>query len=231
MGGVVIRTFRSEKQSPSCALERAVVRLRRLTATLILLMASYSLANECIYIWDLRDSVQCVISHALSFFRLHSSRASRFLSACVVGSLADWLSARYVERPSSNSLRASCFIYKELDSRFLSPHVTRRHVVYCRPMCLWVTPATKSTKFRSRYLGEGLSERDEIFQVARGGIDVLHHPDRWPLIQAKSQNIEGCKKFCNAFLQGSFTDLDEIWHNGRLYGVVAAWSMTLALES
>ena len=31
-----------------------------------------------------------------------------------------------------------------------------------------------------------------------------------------SQNIEGCKKFCNAFLQSGFTDLDEIWHDGGL---------------
>jgi len=35
---------------------------------------------------------------------------------------------------------------------------------------LWVTPATKSTKFGSRYLGEGLSEEDEIFQVATRGL-------------------------------------------------------------
>jgi len=36
-------------------------------------------------------------------------------------------------------------------------------------MFLWVTPATKSTKFGSRYLGEGSLERDEILQVAREG--------------------------------------------------------------
>jgi len=29
----------------------------------------------------------------------------------------------------------------------------------------------------SRYLGEGSSERNEILQVARGRIDVSHHPD------------------------------------------------------
>jgi len=34
---------------------------------------------------------------------------------------------------------------------------------------LLVTPAT--TKFGSRYLGVGLSERDEILQVAKGGWD------------------------------------------------------------
>jgi len=28
-----------------------------------------------------------------------------------------------------------------------------------------------------------------------------------------NQNIEGCKKTCNDFLQGGFTDLDEIWHD------------------
>ena len=32
----------------------------------------------------------------------------------------------------------------------------------------------------------------------------------------RSQNIEGCKKICNAFLQGGFADLDEIWHDWGL---------------
>jgi len=36
---------------------------------------------------------------------------------------------------------------------------------------LWVTPARKWTKFGSRHLGEGSSERYEILQVA-------HYPDR-----------------------------------------------------
>ena len=36
----------------------------------------------------------------------------------------------------------------------------------------------------------------------------------------ESQNIEGVKKnlFCNAFLQGGFTDLDEIWNDGSSVG-------------
>ena len=58
-------------------------------------------------------------------------------------------------------------LQRETPRELLSPHVMRRHVVYC--MFLWVTPATKSTKFGSRYLGKGSSERDEILQVARGG--------------------------------------------------------------
>jgi len=33
-----------------------------------------------------------------------------------------------------------------------------------------------------------------------------------------NQNIEGCKKICNAFLQAGLTDLDEIWHDGGLRG-------------
>ena len=43
---------------------------------------------------------------------------------------------------------------------------------------LWVTPTTKSTNFGNRCLGEGSTEEDEIFQVARGrGVDVHHDPD------------------------------------------------------
>ena len=77
---------------------------------------------------------------------------------------------------------------------------------------LWVTLARKSTKFGSRYLGQRSSEWDEILQVARGGW-CTHHPLAQS-IPLGSQNIEGCKKkFCNAFLQGGFTDLDEIWHD------------------
>ena len=42
--------------------------------------------------------------------------------------------------------------------------------VFCLFVFLSVTPATKSTNFGSRYLGEGSLEEDEIFQVARGGL-------------------------------------------------------------
>jgi len=42
---------------------------------------------------------------------------------------------------------------------------------------LWVTPTTESTKFGSRYLVEGLSERDEIRQIDRGGLAIHHYPD------------------------------------------------------
>jgi len=62
---------------------------------------------------------------------------------------------------------------------------------------LFVTLATKSTKFSIRYLGEGSSEEGEIFQVVRGGIDVYHDPDWRPLVQGVplgNQNIERCKK-------------------------------------
>jgi len=48
-----------------------------------------------------------------------------------------------------------------------------------------------------RYLGEGSSERDEILQVARGGL--VYPPPRpvtfVPGDPLGSQNIEGCKKF------------------------------------
>jgi len=58
----------------------------------------------------------------------------------------------------------------------LSPHVIRRHNVNCFFVVLWVMLATKLTKFGSIYLGEGLSEWDEISQVARG-VGVPHYPD------------------------------------------------------
>ena len=59
---------------------------------------------------------------------------------------------------------------------------------YCLLHLLWVTPATKSTKFGSRYLGEWSSEWDKILRVATGGAHVSHHPDGdlWP---------RGVKKF------------------------------------
>ena len=41
--------------------------------------------------------------------------------------------------------------------------------------------------------------------------------DIWPIwVHLGIQNIEGCKKICNAFLQGGYTDPDEIWHDGGL---------------
>jgi len=47
---------------------------------------------------------------------------------------------------------------------------------------LWVTPAIKSTKFGSRYLGEGSSEQDKILQLARGGLvyPTTQTIDIWP---------------------------------------------------
>jgi len=52
---------------------------------------------------------------------------------------------------------------------------TRRHVVYC---FLSVTPSTKSMKFGSRYVIEGLSERDEIWKIVRGG-HAVHQCQAW----------------------------------------------------
>jgi len=48
--------------------------------------------------------------------------------------------------------------------------VMRRHVVCMSFVGPSITPATKSTNVGSRYLGEGSSEKDEIFQIARGGL-------------------------------------------------------------
>jgi len=99
----------------------------------------------------------------------------------------------------------------------LSPHIMRRHIICCMFFWsfLWVTPARKSTKFGSRYLGEGSSERDEILQVARGGLMYPTTPTR-PVIFGPGGSPGEPKKFCNDFLQGGFTDVDEIWHDRGL---------------
>ena len=63
---------------------------------------------------------------------------------------------------------------------------------------LWVTPATESTKFGSRYLGERSSERDEILQVARGGLlyPTTQTGDLWPRGSPLGAKIlKGVKKF------------------------------------
>jgi len=78
-----------------------------------------------------------------------------------------------------------------------------RHVVYCMFF------VGHSGNKIDGSLAADISERcrrngTEILQVARGGFDVPHLPDRWPLAQGVplgSQHIEGCKKYCNAFLQ------------------------------
>jgi len=73
----------------------------------------------------------------------------------------------------------------------------RRHIVYC----MWFTPATKS-KFGSRYLRQGSSECDEILHVARGRVDVPHHPDLWPLAQGSPSGakiLKGVKNFVMLF--------------------------------
>jgi len=56
----------------------------------------------------------------------------------------------------------------------------QRHIVYC--MFLRVSPATKSTKFGSRYLGEGSSELDEILQISRERLlsSNTQSGDLWP---------------------------------------------------
>jgi len=62
---------------------------------------------------------------------------------------------------------------------------------------LSVTPSTKSTNFGSRYLVEGLSEGDEIWQLDRGCLPVCHHWDWWTLAQKVppgAPKSEGCKK-------------------------------------
>jgi len=48
----------------------------------------------------------------------------------------------------------------------LAGESSRAMLASARLSCLWFTPATKSTNFGSRYLGEWSSEEDEIIQVA-----------------------------------------------------------------
>ena len=85
-------------------------------------------------------------------------------------------------------------------------------------MFLWVTQVRKLSKFGSRYLGEELLEWDKILHIARGAVDVPHYPDQLHLAQGgpsgEPKYCKGVKNFCNAFLQGGFTDLDEIWLDG-----------------
>ena len=68
--------------------------------------------------------------------------------------------------------------------QLLSPHIIQRHrlLYVCWSRLLWIKPATKSTKFGSRYLGEGSSERDKILQIARGGLvyPTIQTGDIWP---------------------------------------------------
>jgi len=81
--------------------------------------------------------------------------------------------------------------------------VCRDYIVYS---FLSVTPSTKSTKFGSRYLVEGFSEWDEIWQVDRRGLDV--HQD-----QDGAKVLKGVKKFCKAFLIHHSADSSEIWND------------------
>jgi len=69
-------------------------------------------------------------------------------------------------------------------------------------VCLSVTPSTKSTNFGSRYLIHEFSERDEIWQLYRGGllyittqIGELWHGG----VLLGLQNNEGCKKIVTLF--------------------------------
>jgi len=50
----------------------------------------------------------------------------------------------------------------------------RRHVVY---LFLCVSVGHAVNEFDSRYLVEGFSARDEIWQLDRGGLAIRHHPD------------------------------------------------------
>jgi len=71
----------------------------------------------------------------------------------------------------------------------------------------------KLTNFGSRYLIEGVSERDEIDREGLGTSSPrLVNFGAWG--PPGRQNTEGCKN-CNAFLVHRLTERDEIWHMVR----------------
>jgi len=102
---------------------------------------------------------------------------------------------------------------------FLSPHAM--HAKTCRLLFLWVTPFMKSTKFGSRYLAEGLTKRDEIWQIDRGSLATHNHPDWWTLIQGvpmRRQNSEGCTKIVTLL---SYTVWPSVMKSGAIRGIGA----------
>jgi len=105
-----------------------------------------------------------------------------------------------------------CFLYRH--------RMACGDIVYCSLLCVCVcvcvfvclfvavTQSTKSTNFDGWYLVQGVSERDEIWQLA-----IRHHPDWWTLAQGvplRRQNSDGCKNF-NDFLVDQLEGRDEIW--------------------
>ena len=68
--------------------------------------------------------------------------------------------------------------------------VMRRHIVYC--MFLWVTPATKSTNFGSRYLGEGRHKRTKFSRLLQRA-DIHNNPDWWPFSEISAAKFS---RFC-----------------------------------
>jgi len=70
--------------------------------------------------------------------------------------------------------------------------------------------------FDSRFLVQGLSERDEISMLDRRGLVEL--VNFGPGVFLVCKNTQGCKKFCNTFLVHGLADGNEIWHG---WGIAA----------
>jgi len=92
----------------------------------------------------------------------------------------------------------------------LSPHVMRRR----RLLLFLVTLSTKLTTFGSRYFVDGLSERDEIWQIDREGLTVyvrIKIGELWPRESLCGTKILKAVKNCNTFLIHRWAERDEIW--------------------
>ena len=94
----------------------------------------------------------------------------------------------------------------------LSPH--GRPMRRRRLLLFSVTLSTKFTTFGSRYFVDGLSERDEIWQIDRGGLTVyvrIRIGELWLTESLWGTKILKAVKNCNTFLIHRLAERDEIW--------------------
>ena len=79
-------------------------------------------------------------------------------------------------------------------------------------MCIRVTPSTKSTNSGSRYLLDGFSERDEIWQIEEDLLYVVTLiGELWYRESPLGAKILKSVKNCNTFLVHLFSECNEIW--------------------
>jgi len=86
------------------------------------------------------------------------------------------------------------------------------YIVYCLFVFVWVTLSMKSTNFGSRYLIEGFSEWDEMWQLDRGTLLYTRSRIGELWLRRSSWGVKMLKgvKTCNAFLVHCLTKCDEI---------------------